>query len=74
MSQVGGVVDERSEIGACKNGIPTVDLGPRTDILDGCPKASGMLMLIRSMSPAVIATDELGRAEDLCAGGSACRC
>lgn len=62
-----GVVDERSEIGACKNGIPTVDLGPRTDILDGCPKASGMLMLIRSMSPAVIATDELGRAEDLCA-------
>ncbi|WP_378955578.1 stage III sporulation protein AA [Pelosinus sp. sgz500959] len=60
-----GVVDERSEIGACKNGIPTVDLGPRTDILDACPKASGMLMLIRSMSPAVIATDELGRAEDL---------
>lgn len=62
-----GVVDERSEIGACKNGIPTVDLGPRTDILDGCPKARGMLMLIRSMAPAVIATDELGRAEDLCA-------
>ena len=60
-----GVVDERSEIGACKNGIPTVDLGPRTDILDGCPKANGMLMLIRSMSPSVIATDELGRAEDL---------
>lgn len=62
-----GVVDERSEIAACKNGIPTVDLGLRTDILDGCPKASGMLMLIRSMSPAVVATDELGRAEDVCA-------
>ena len=62
-----GVVDERSEIAACKNGTPTVDLGPRTDVLDGCPKASGMLMLIRSMSPAVIATDELGRAEDVCA-------
>lgn len=62
-----GVVDERSEIAACKNGIPTVDLGPRTDVLDGCPKASGMLMLIRSMSPAVVATDELGRAEDVCA-------
>jgi len=60
-----GVVDERSEIAACKNGIPTVDLGPRTDVLDGCPKASGMLMLIRSMSPAVVATDELGRAEDV---------
>lgn len=62
-----GVVDERSEIGACKNGIPTLDLGPRTDVLDGCPKGRGMLMLIRSMSPALIATDELGRAEDLCA-------
>jgi len=62
-----GVVDERSEIGACKNGVPTVDLGPRTDVLDGCPKASGLLMLIRSMSPAVVATDELGRAEDVCA-------
>jgi len=62
-----GVVDERSEIAACKNGIPTVDLGPRTDVLDGCPKATGMLMLIRSMSPGIVATDELGRAEDVCA-------
>lgn len=62
-----GVVDERSEIAACKNGIPTVDLGMRTDVIDGCLKASGMLMLIRSMSPAVVATDELGRAEDVCA-------
>jgi stage III sporulation protein AA len=60
-----GVVDERSEIAACKNGISTVDLGVRTDVLDSCPKASGMLMLIRSMSPAVVATDELGRAEDI---------
>jgi len=62
-----GVVDERSEIAACKNGIPTVDVGVRTDVMDGCPKASGLLMLIRSMSPKVVATDELGRAEDVCA-------
>lgn len=60
-----GVVDERSEIAACKNGISTVDLGMRTDVLDSYPKAIGMLMLIRSMSPAVVATDELGRAEDI---------
>ncbi len=60
-----GVVDERSEIAACKNGISTVDLGVRTDVLDSCPKANGMLMLIRSMSPAVVATDELGRSEDI---------
>ena len=59
-----GVVDERSEIAACQQGIPTVDLGPRVDVLDACPKASGLLMLIRSMSPRIVATDELGRRED----------
>lgn len=62
-----GVVDERSEIAACQHGIPSVDLGPRVDVLDACPKASGMLMLIRSMAPDVVATDELGRQEDVAA-------
>lgn len=62
-----GVVDERSEIAACLNGIPSIDLGPRVDVLDACPKASGMLMLIRSMAPDVVATDELGRKEDAAA-------
>ncbi|HZX21364.1 MAG TPA: stage III sporulation protein AA [Clostridia bacterium] len=59
-----GVVDERSELGACFEGVPQNDLGPRTDILDCCPKAEGMIMLVRSMSPQVIATDEIGRTED----------
>lgn len=62
-----GVVDERSEIAACQNGIPTLDLGQRVDVIDGCPKSAGMLMLIRAMAPQVIATDELGREEDACA-------
>lgn len=60
-----GVVDERSEIGACYMGIPQNDLGIRTDILDCCPKAEGMMMLIRSMSPTVIAVDEIGSREDI---------
>lgn len=60
-----GVVDERSEIGACYQGIPQNDLGIRTDILDCCPKAKGMMMLIRTMSPQVIAVDEIGSREDL---------
>lgn len=60
-----GVVDERSEIGACYQGIPQNELGIRTDILDCCPKAKGMLMLIRTMSPQVIAVDEIGSREDL---------
>ncbi len=59
-----GVVDERSELAACQDGVPTADLGPRTDVLDGCPKAVGMLMLIRSMAPQAIVTDELGREAD----------
>ncbi|WP_166239146.1 stage III sporulation protein AA [Paenibacillus turpanensis] len=62
-----GVVDERSEIAACVEGTPVFDLGPRTDVLDGCPKAEGMMMLIRSMSPEVIAVDEIGRPEDAAA-------
>lgn len=60
-----GVIDERSEIGACYMGIPQNDLGIRTDVLDCCPKGKGMLMLIRSMSPRVIAVDEIGSREDI---------
>lgn len=59
-----GVVDERSEIGGAFQGEPQRDLGLRTDLLDGCPKAQGMMMLIRAMSPALVATDEIGKKED----------
>lgn len=60
-----GVVDERSEIGACYMGVPQNDLGIRTDVLDCCPKDKGMMMLIRSMSPRVISVDEVGSSEDI---------
>ncbi len=60
-----GIVDERSEIAGCYQGIPQNDIGLRTDILDACPKADGIIMLIRSMSPEIIATDEIGRQEDI---------
>lgn len=59
-----GVVDERSEIAACYRGVPQNDLGPRVDVLDNCPKERGMRMLLRTMSPQVIAVDELGGQED----------
>ncbi|MGF7185829.1 stage III sporulation protein AA [Desulfitispora alkaliphila] len=60
-----GVVDERSEIAACYRGMPQNDVGMRTDVLDGCPKAEGMIMLVRSMNPKIIATDEVGSLEDV---------
>lgn len=69
-----GVVDERSEIAACHRGIPQNDLGSRTDVLDNCPKEQGMRMLLRSMSPQVIAVDELGLPEDFAAVADCARC
>lgn len=59
-----GVVDERSEIAACYQGVPQNDVGSRTDVLDACPKVEGMRMLLRSMAPDVIAVDEIGRVDD----------
>lgn len=58
------VVDERSEIGACYLGTPQNDLGIRTDVMDCCPKTEGMLMMVRSMAPKVLAVDEIGARED----------
>ena len=72
--QTVGVVDERSEIGGCYRGVPQNQLGIRTDILDGCPKALGMMMLIRSMGPEVIAVDEIGTTEDVHAVEYAMHC
>lgn len=59
-----GVVDERSEIGGSYLGIPQNDLGIRTDVLDCCPKTEGILMLVRSMAPQIIAVDEIGTQEE----------
>ncbi|MTI48204.1 MAG: stage III sporulation protein AA [Firmicutes bacterium] len=60
-----GLVDERSEIASLYNGQPQNNIGVRTDVLDGCKKYDGMILLIRSMSPHVIATDELGDEKDI---------
>lgn len=59
-----GLVDERSEIAGCYLGVPQRDIGIRTDVLDACPKAQGMFMLLRSMSPEIIAVDEIGSLSD----------
>lgn len=58
------VVDERSEIAGSFMGVPQMRIGSRTDVLDACPKVEGMLMLLRSMGPQVIVTDEIGKKAD----------
>lgn len=60
-----GLIDERGELAACYRGIPQNDVGIRTDIIDNISKDKGMHMLIRSMSPEIIACDEIGNIEDL---------
>lgn len=59
-----GLIDERSEIAGVYNGIPQKDVGIRTDILDSCAKSLGIMMLIRAMSPDIIAVDEIGGRDD----------
>ena len=59
------MIDERSELAGSYRGVPQLDVGMRTDVLDGCPKAVGMMMVLRSMAPQIIAVDELGTTEDI---------
>ena len=61
------IADERSEIAASFQGIPQNDLGMRCDVMDACPKARGIMMMLRSMAPDVIITDEIGTREDAAA-------
>lgn len=60
-----GVVDERSEIAACYQGVPQNDIGMNSDVYDSCPKETGIRYFLRSMSPQVIAVDELSCEQDM---------
>lgn len=60
-----GVADERGELAAMWDGIPQFDLGPHTDVLDGCSKAEGLMILLRGMNPRVLAMDEITAPEDV---------
>lgn len=54
------IIDERNEISALNNGYNGYNLGVSCDVMGGASKTEGMLLMLRSMSPDVIITDELG--------------
>ncbi|MGL5313500.1 MAG: stage III sporulation protein AA, partial [Peptostreptococcaceae bacterium] len=59
------LIDERNEISGSYLGTPQMDVGIRTDIIETCPKDLGIVMLLRSMSPNLIVTDEIGNSEEV---------
>lgn len=54
------LVDCRGELAAVHNGIPALDVGENTDVLNGYSKAGGIVCALRSLSPEVILCDEIG--------------
>jgi stage III sporulation protein AA len=69
-----GLADERGELSGVHNGVPQLDVGANTDVLDAAPKAEAALLLLRAMGPQVVALDEITAPEDVEAVRKLCHC
>lgn len=59
------IVDESGEIGGASSGAPANDLGVSSDLLFGYPKAKGLQIAVRYLSPQVMVCDEICTTEEI---------
>ncbi len=59
------LIDERQEIAAVNSGVAQKDVGLNTDILDSYPKKEAITIALKTLSPHVIALDEVAEEEEI---------
>ena len=62
-----GVADERFELSGDASGAIAFHLGLRTDVISGIGKADAMVRIVSTLSPDILAMDELNEAKDAAA-------